>query len=99
MKNFVYGSLPTRVVFGAGSLSQLAREIDALGSSKALILSTPGQRAKDGTRDKWLKRSGWTTLRFGEHEVLHYAAGCIGEIYTAVEALGGLKGRNTIPGT
>lgn len=45
MKNFVYSSQPARVVFGAGSLSQLAREIDALGSSKALILSTPGQRA------------------------------------------------------
>lgn len=45
MKNFVYTSQPARVVFGAGSLSQLAREIDALGSTKALILSTPEQRA------------------------------------------------------
>jgi len=45
MKNFVYTSQPARVVFGAGSLSQLAREIDALGSAKALILSTPEQRA------------------------------------------------------
>lgn len=45
MKNFVYSSLPVRVVFGAGSLLQLAREIDALGAGKALILSTPGQRA------------------------------------------------------
>ena len=45
MKNFVYTSQPARIVFGAGSLSQLAREIDALGSAKALILSTPEQRA------------------------------------------------------
>ena len=45
MENFVYTSQPARVVFGAGSLSQLAREIDALGSTKALILSTPEQRA------------------------------------------------------
>src|SRR3990167_4473311 len=45
LKNFVYTSQPARVVFGVGSLSQLAREIDALGSSKALILSPPEQRA------------------------------------------------------
>lgn len=45
MKNFVYTSQPARVVFGAGSLSHLAREIDALGAKKALILSTPEQRA------------------------------------------------------
>lgn len=45
MKNFVYTAQPARVVFGAGSLSQLAREIDALGATKALVLSTPEQRA------------------------------------------------------
>lgn len=45
MKNFVYTAQLARVVFGAGSLSQLVREIDALGSARALILSTPGQRA------------------------------------------------------
>ncbi|WP_066709417.1 maleylacetate reductase [Curvibacter delicatus] len=45
MKNFVYTAQPARVVFGAGSLSQLAKEIDALGAKKALVLSTPEQRA------------------------------------------------------
>jgi len=42
---FVYTAQPARVVFGAGSLSQLAREIDALGARKALVLATPEQRA------------------------------------------------------
>lgn len=42
--SFVYNSVPQRVVFGAGSLQHLAREIDALGARRALVLSTPEQR-------------------------------------------------------
>ena len=45
MKNFIYTSRPARVIFGAGSLQHLGREIDALGARKALVLSTPEQRA------------------------------------------------------
>jgi len=45
VKPFVYTAQPARVVFGAGSLSQLGKEIDALGAKKALVLSTPEQRA------------------------------------------------------
>jgi len=45
VKPFLYTAQPARVVFGAGSLSQLAKEIDALGAKKALVLSTPEQRA------------------------------------------------------
>lgn len=45
MKNFVYTAQPARVVFGAGTLSQLPQEIDALGAKKALVLATPEQRA------------------------------------------------------
>ncbi|MET3497349.1 maleylacetate reductase [Variovorax boronicumulans] len=42
--SFVYNSAPQRVVFGAGSLQHLAREIDALGVHRALVLCTPEQR-------------------------------------------------------
>lgn len=45
MKPFIYQNLPSRVVFGAGSLAQLPREMDALGAARALVLSTPEQRA------------------------------------------------------
>ena len=45
MNSFVYIGRPARVIFGAGSLSQLGAEIEALGARKALILSTPEQRA------------------------------------------------------
>ena len=45
MKSFIYNGQPARVVFGAGSLQHLAREIETLGAKKALVLSTPEQRA------------------------------------------------------
>ena len=43
MKSFVYTGLPMRVVFGAGSVSQLAAEVEKLGAKRALVLSTPGR--------------------------------------------------------
>ncbi|MDM0105146.1 maleylacetate reductase [Variovorax sp. J22R24] len=46
MRDFIYTSHPQRVVFGAGSLRHLAREIDALGAQRALVLSTPEQRGQ-----------------------------------------------------
>jgi alcohol dehydrogenase class IV len=42
---FTYTASPGRVVFGAGALQHLAREIDALGARRALVLCTPGQTA------------------------------------------------------
>ncbi|MFM8623462.1 MAG: maleylacetate reductase [Betaproteobacteria bacterium] len=44
MNAFVYNAYAARVVFGAGSLKHLEREIDALGYQRALVLSTPEQR-------------------------------------------------------
>ena len=43
MKEFVYTAQPSRVIFGAGSLSHLEREIDLLGARRAIVLSTPEQ--------------------------------------------------------
>ncbi|GAB3771157.1 maleylacetate reductase [Ramlibacter monticola] len=45
MRSFVYNGQPGRVVFGAGALSQLGKEIETLGARRALVLSTPEQRA------------------------------------------------------
>lgn len=45
MPSFLYEALPSRVVFGAGTLAQLPAELDRLGVKKALVLSTPGQWA------------------------------------------------------
>jgi maleylacetate reductase len=43
MEPFVHQAPASRVVFGAGSLQQLGREIDALGATHALVLCTPEQ--------------------------------------------------------
>ena len=45
MKAFVYGGLPMRVLFGAGSVAELANEVDRLGAKRALLLATPGRTA------------------------------------------------------
>jgi maleylacetate reductase len=45
MKSFVFQANPSRVVFGAGALAQLAHEIELLGAKRALVLSTPEQVA------------------------------------------------------
>ncbi len=45
MRSFVYVAQPARVVFGPGALSRLVEEVEALGARKALVLSTPEQRA------------------------------------------------------
>ena len=45
MDSFVYGSLPSRVIFGSGTRARLAEEIDRLGLRRVLVLSTPPQRA------------------------------------------------------
>ena len=41
--NFTYVALPTRVVFGAGSIRQLATEVERLGAKRALLICTPGR--------------------------------------------------------
>ena len=45
MKPFTYIARPTRVLFGAGTLQQLPAEVDRVGARKAIVLSTPEQRA------------------------------------------------------
>ena len=46
MRSFAYTQLPGRVVFGAGALAELPREIERLGAKRALVLATPEQQAQ-----------------------------------------------------
>jgi len=46
MRDFIYSGQPSRVIFGAGALAHLGREIDLLGARRALVLSTPEQRTQ-----------------------------------------------------
>lgn len=45
MNPFVYNAPAMRVVFGAGSVAELAKEVDRLGAKRALLLATPGRTA------------------------------------------------------
>ncbi|HKT66955.1 MAG TPA: iron-containing alcohol dehydrogenase, partial [Burkholderia sp.] len=45
MEPFVYQGTPSRVVFAWGALARLPEEVERLGARRALILSTPEQRA------------------------------------------------------
>ncbi len=44
MRPFVYNALPARVVFGVGTIGQVADEVRRLDCRRALILSTPQQQ-------------------------------------------------------
>lgn len=68
MRDFVYDQLPCRVVFGAGAFDKLAAEVDRLGLSKLLVLSTPGQAklAEDAAR-----RLGSRTASLYPHAKMH----------------------------
>lgn len=44
MLAFTYEALPNRIIFGPGSIEQLAQEVERLGASRVLVLCTPGQR-------------------------------------------------------
>ncbi len=44
MTPFTYDALPTRVVFGNGTIAALPTELSRLGCQRAFILSTPEQR-------------------------------------------------------
>lgn len=43
MSGFVHQALPTRVIFGTGTLARLPEEVDRLGLKRILVLSTPQQ--------------------------------------------------------
>jgi maleylacetate reductase len=45
MTPFVYNALPSRVVFGQGTLARIADEVRLLGCARALVLTTPQQSA------------------------------------------------------
>ena len=46
MNDFIYTVLPARVVFGAGKLATIREEVEAIGSTRALVLCTPPQRTQ-----------------------------------------------------
>ncbi|MCP3711792.1 maleylacetate reductase [Paraburkholderia sp. CNPSo 3274] len=65
---FLYQARPGRVVFGAGSLQHLEREVLELGAQRALVLCTPEQR---GTAEMVASRLGARTAAVFDKAVMH----------------------------
>jgi maleylacetate reductase len=68
MPEFVYSARAARVVFGAGSLQHLEREVLNLGAERALILCTPGQRE---IAEALAQRLGSRTAAIFDRAVMH----------------------------
>ncbi len=58
MESFVYTGLPSRVVFGTGTLARLGEELERLGVKRALVLCTRGQRALAERAAPWMAGRG-----------------------------------------
>jgi maleylacetate reductase len=66
--DFIYQARPGRVVFGAGSLQHLEREVLALGAQRALVLCTPEQRR---TAEEIASRLGERSAGLFDRAVMH----------------------------
>jgi len=85
MRSFIYNQLPGRVVFGTGALDHLPREIELLGAKHALVLSTPGQKARaQGLAD----RLGSRCAGVFPHAVMHVPIETAREARTQASRLG-----------
>ncbi|MEE8058977.1 MAG: maleylacetate reductase [Pseudomonadales bacterium] len=67
MKTFTYNALPGHIIFGAGKIQSLADEIDRLGCSRVLVLTTPEQKGqgdmvKDLLGDRWIATFNQATM-------------------------------------
>jgi maleylacetate reductase len=68
MRAFIYNSQPSRVVFRVGALDDLEKEIARLGANRALVLSTPEQRA---SAEDISKRLGKRSAGVYDRAVMH----------------------------
>jgi maleylacetate reductase len=88
MNPFIFNAQFPRVVFGAGSLQYLERELDLLGAKRALVLSTPEQRGQAehiaqrlgaravGVYDKAVMHTPIESARAGREEAKRLNADC-----------------------
>jgi len=85
MTPFTYDALPARVVFGSGTLRQLAAELTRLGCRRALVLSTPEQR---GTAEMASKLLGAASAGVFAEAAMHTPAAATAAAMEDVERLG-----------
>src|SRR6185295_16531422 len=67
MRSFVYEALPSRVVFGVGSLDTLPAELDHLDCKRALLLAT----SRRGQAEAIVKLLGSRAVGIYDKAVMH----------------------------
>lgn len=84
MNNFDYKALPWNVIFGTDSLQRLPEEMDKLGYSRALVLTTPNQ-----TRDGEIitELLGSRAVGLFDQAVMHVPAATVEQAIAEVERL------------
>jgi maleylacetate reductase len=85
MQSFIYTGLPSRVVFGSGTLARLPEEIDKLGLKRVLMLATPQQR--DSAEETMARLGGRAVGVFAE-AAMHTPVGVTERALEAVKAFG-----------
>ena len=85
LPEFIYNGQPSRVVFGAGSLRHLEREIALLGAQRALVLSTPEQAAQ---AHRVADRLGVRAAGVFAHAVMHVRIEVVREARETARRLG-----------
>ena len=85
MRPFSYSALPGKVIFGSGTIERVAGEIQALGCSRALLLSTPQQL---GQIQELSARIGAAAVRVFADATMHTPAEVTGRALYAVRDCG-----------
>lgn len=71
LHQFIHQGLPARVVFGPGRRAAVPEEVDRLGLSRVLVLTTPGHT---GMVEDIVRRLGDRVAAFHPHAVVHVPA-------------------------
>ncbi|OZF01296.1 maleylacetate reductase [Rhodococcoides fascians] len=85
MEPFIYDALPMRVRFGVGSLQHLSDELDALGVSKAVVITTPQQEDLGEEVNKLLGDAGAGVY---PHAAMHVPAATANEAVDYISRAG-----------
>jgi maleylacetate reductase len=85
MLAFTYDMLPSRVVFGVGCLETLPEEMDRLGATRALVLSTPQQRNEG---QQMVERLGARAVGLFDQAVMHVPVEIAEQAREQAKALG-----------
>ena len=85
MISFAYQTLPWNIIFEVGALKRLPEELDKLGYSKALVLTTPNQ-AGDG--EKIIEMIGARAAGLFSNAVMHVPTSTVAEATAMAKEVG-----------